>query len=399
MNKLLQINVSANWGSHGRIAEGIGQLAMANGWESYIAYGRYAQPSQSKLIKIGNKWNQAIHLMQTRLFDDQGLASAHATKHLIETINQIKPNIVHLHNIHGYYLNYPLLFKWLNDSNVHTVWTFHDCWPFTGHCAHFTDNNCYKWINGCHDCKFKYVYPKSYYDRSERNYLMKKKYFSSLNNLTIITVSNWLKSVTEKSFFKNKKIKTIYNGIDVSTFNITNTEHSQKNKFKILCIANVWSKAKGFNDIIQLRTKLPIQEYDIIIVGLNKSQIKNLPCGIIGIERTNSTSDLVDLYNNADVLFNPSTEETFGMVTAEALACGTPAIVYNSTACPEIVSEDTGFVVKPNDINSVECAILKIRNLTKSHYSQNCRKRVLAKFNKHDRFKEYIELYSDLLRK
>ena len=228
---------------------------------------------------------------------------------------------------------------------------------------------------------------------------MKKKYFSSLNNLTIITVSNWLKSVTEKSFFKNKKIKTIYNGIDVSTFNITNTEHSQKNKFKILCIANVWSKAKGFNDIIQLRTKLPIQEYDIIIVGLNKSQIKNLPCGIIGIERTNSTSDLVDLYNNADVLFNPSTEETFGMVTAEALACGTPAIVYNSTACPEIVSEDTGFVVKPNDINSVECAILKIRNLTKSHYSQNCRKRVLAKFNKHDRFKEYIELYSDLLRK
>ena len=188
--KLLQINVSANWGSHGRIAEEIGHLAMSQGWESYIAYGRLANPSNSKLIKIGNCWNVVLHGMQSRLFDNHGLSSKMATRKLIKAIEIIGPDIIHLHNIHGYYLNYPILFDFLSKYNKPVIWTLHDCWPFTGHCAYFTYVKCNKWKKHCYECPNKKCYPTSLLlDNSKKNFEMKKTLFNYINKMTLVPVS------------------------------------------------------------------------------------------------------------------------------------------------------------------------------------------------------------------
>ncbi len=401
MKTLLQINVEVNYGSTGRIAEEIGKLALKQGWASYIAYGRKKRQSASKLIAIGHKWDQLYHLLLTRLLDRHGLASKMATKKLIRQIIKLNPSIIHLHNLHGYYLNLELLFSYLNSTNIPLIWTFHDCWAMTGHCTHFENVNCEKWKTTCHQCPQLGVYPSSWgRDRSKKNHQLKKRLFHSLKNLTIVPVSHWMNTVVQKSFLSGYSSKVVLNGIDIDVFsprpciNILK-KNKLENQFIILGVASVWSENKGFKDFIKLSRLLGDAE-KIVLIGLNKKQISGLPKNIIGLERTSSIDELAQWYSAAHVYVNTSLEESFGLTTAEAMACGTPSIVYNTTACPEMISPEVGLVSETKNITVLYSNILQIKDKGKGFYKNPCRERAIRLYNKNDTFQEYISLYDQL---
>ena len=402
MKLLLQINSVVNSGSTGRIAEEIGQAAIKAGWKSYIAYGRNDRPSHSKLIKIGNEWDIKMHGFQTRLFDRHGLGSKSATKELIGKIKEISPDIIQLHNIHGYYINIEILFKYLRKTNIPVVWTFHDCWPITGHCSYFTFVGCEKWKKKCYDCPQITSYPASWLvDRSEKNFHLKKELFTSLPNLTLVPVSKWLSGILEESFLQGYSIKLIHNGINTDVFKPSTSRHFRskhglEHKFLLLGVASVWSPRKGLKDFIELSKHLN-SDYQIVLVGLSREQIEQLPNNILGIERTESVEELAIMYSEADIVLNLSYEETFGLTTVEGFACGTPGIVYNATASPELVDQSTGLVVEPGDINGLIDAIIQIKQKGKQSYSKACVNRAHRLYKKEDRFQEYIDLYESLL--
>ena len=398
MPKLLQINVTANWGSTGKIAEDIGKTAIANGWESYIAYGRDTNPhSLSNLILIGNKWDMYNHGIQTRIFDNHGLASINATKKFIDRVKEIKPDIIHLHNIHGYYINYDILFDYLSKANIPVVWTLHDCWPFTGHCAYFDYVNCCKWKYGCIKCMYKSTYPSSYIlSSSEKNYLRKRKSFTSVPKLYFVPVSNWLHNLLNESFFAKFPKKTIHNGVDLNLFVPTTRKFFRVDRHVVLGVASVWEARKGLVDFIKLRELLP-RTIEIILIGLSKQQIDTLPSGIKGISRTNNVNELVEYYSQSSVFVNPTWEDNFPTTNIEALACGTPVVTYRTGGSPESITPETGIVVEKGDCNALCSAIMEIIAKGKDFYSAACRKRAEDLYNKDDRFQEYLDLYQHLL--
>ena len=402
MIKVLQINSTLNWGGTGFVAEHIGQFVNEKGGDSYIAYGRYGNPTKSKSIKIGNKWDVYFHVLQTRIFDRHGLASQRATHKLIHKIKNINPDIIHLHNIHGYYVNYPILFDYLFSSGKPVIWTLHDCWAFTGHCSHYSCVKCYRWQENCQNCCQKEYYPKSlFHDRSSLNYLEKKKFFTSIKNMVIVPVSDWLKEEVKKSFLNKYKTKRIYNGIDLNLFKpggISSNKLKLLNKFIILGVASIWDEKKGMNDFVKLSQKIP-NDFQILLIGLTEKQKLKLPKEIIGILRTNSLTELAEYYSYADVYINFSVEESFGLTTCEAMACGTPVIVYDTTACSEMVSADTGFIVEQGNMEGVVYAIKQIKSVGKVAYTQACRERAVKHFNKEDRCAEYLQLYKEILNK
>ena len=390
MRKLLQINVTANWGSTGKIAEAIGQAAASNGWESFIAYGRIANHSSSELIKVGSRIEPYIHYLYDRLFDEEGLSSKKSTKALIKHIATINPDVVHLHNIHDHYLNYQILFEYLNQTNIKVVWTFHDCWAFTGHCYHFVHVNCMKWTDLCHDCIQKHRFA----DRSKENYLLKKSLFTSCKSLTIVPCSEWMGDFVKKSFFKDKPLKIIHNGIDLNVFNIKPKSKYCDDKFRILAVSNLWTASKGIDDIYRLRSLLS-EDFLITVVGLSVEQIKCLPLGIVGLQRTKNVEELVRLYNDSDILINPTYADTFPTVNLEALACGIPVITYRTGGSPEAIDEKTGIVVSTGDVESLANAVIELKNNPLSR--GDCRSRAEKYFDKDKCFMRYVELYDQLI--
>lgn len=389
--KLLQINVTANWGSTGKISEAIGNVAIQNGWVSYIAYGRMNTPSKSHMIKVGGKLDPYIHYAYNRLLDMEGRSSKAATRKLVKQIMEINPDVVHLHNIHDHFLNYQILFEYLNQTDIKVVWTFHDCWAFTGHCFHFVVVNCMKWKTECGDCAIR----NKYVDRSKENFLLKTKYFTGNKNLTIVPCSEWMGDFVKQSFLKEKRIKVIHNGVDLNTFKPVPEAKKSDGNFRIIAVSNVWLPYKGLNDIFKIRELLS-DDYEITLVGLAKKQMKTLPVGIRGIQRTQNVQELVRLYNEADVLINPTYADTFPTVNLEALACGTPVITYRTGGSPEAVDEKTGIVVEQGNIDALLTAIKQQKqNPLKS---ENCRKRAEECFDKEKNFEKYIKLYEDLLK-
>lgn len=398
--KVIQINVTCNWGSTGRIAEEIGQLVISNKGESYIAFGREHNKSKLQLLTIGNKIDIYWHVIHSRLFDRHGLASKKATINLINNIKSIKPDIIHLHNIHGYYLNYPILFDYLSKANTPIVWTLHDCWPFTGHCAYFDFINCNKWKKQCHECKGLNTYPKAFIDSSQKNFSLKIQYLTQVPNMVLVPVSNWLDRLVSESFLSHYKTHVIHNGINIDLFKPTIDEtilkkYNINNKFIILGLTNIWAERKGLNDIIRLNEIIDHSVFQIVLVGLTTKQIKQIPQSIIGIPRTDSIQDLVKLYSQAGVFINPTWEDNFPTTNLEALACGTPVITYNTGGSPEAIDEKTGYVVPKGDIDNLYEAIKNVYNgyIDK----KECRNRAVRLYNKEDRFQEYINLYKSLL--
>ena len=388
MPKVLQINATANWGSTGRIAEQINNVAREKGWETYIAYGRYANHSDSHLIRVGCLWDVYEHYFENLLFDNEGLASRRATKRLIKTIKEISPDIIHLHNIHDHWINYKLLFEYLNVVKIPVVWTQHDCWAFTGHCHYYDIVNCQKWKQLCASCPMN----KLGIDRSTRNFKLKESLFNSNNNLVITPVSTWLSEQFKNSILKDKEIIVIHNGIDINVFKPGDRQHSDT--YNILGVSNEWSERKGLADFIKLSDMLP-SNVKVTIVGLTKSQIKMLPKNIKGLERTGSIQELVDLYSNADVFVNPTYSDTFPTVNLEALACGTPVITYRTGGSPEAIDEETGIVVEQGDFIGLTDAVTRLISNPLSR--EKCRSRAERYFDKNKCFEKYLELYDKLL--
>ncbi len=393
--KIVQINSVANTGSTGRIAEGIGKLIIQEGFSSFLVYGRRANRSKSKLIKIGNRFGQMIHLILTRMFDLHGYGSYFATYLLTRKLKGIKPDIIHLHNIHGYYINFPVLFKFLRKESIKVVWTFHDCWPFTGHCSHFVTANCEKWINGCSNCPLKKEYPQAFFDNSKSNWNAKNRIFNEIPNLTIVTPSYWLKKQVEKSFLGKRESIVINNGIDLGKFRPSPQELGKDpNSFLILGVSNVWTEKKGLKDFFKLRELLDAS-YEIVLIGLSKDQLKDLPKNIRGMERTESVEELASYYSRADLFFNPTYEDTFPTTNIEALACGTQVLTYATGGSPEIIDAETGYIIAQGNLEKTVTLIKEIRTLG-GKKAAACRARAERYFNENNCFMSYIELYKKI---
>ena len=397
MPKLLQINSVVNTGSTGRIAEQLGVLAISQGWESYIAYGREARGSQSRLIKIGSKWDVNFHAIGSILTDRHGLFSKFATKSFLQQVDIIQPDVVHLHNVHGYYINVPMLLRYLKQKNIPTVITMHDFWLMTGHCA-YINPSCDRWKTGSGNCPRLNQYPAAKFDNTKANWKWKASLFVDMPNVTLVPVSYWLGRYVDGSLLKNVKQNVIYNGIDTNVFKPFDGGASVKgvdwSKFTIMAIATRWTEANGYQDVMKLSSIIP-DSCQIIMVGLDEQQMSNLPKNIIGFRKTESFTQLQELYTKSDVIFNPNREVTFGLVTAEAMACGTPAIVLRDTAGKEIVDEQTGFVV--DTIEEVIDLIPRIRALEKKKMSDACRFRVNELFNADKQYQKYIDLYNAVI--
>jgi glycosyltransferase involved in cell wall biosynthesis len=406
MPVLLQINAVANTGSTGRIAEEIGKLALQQGWSSYLAYGRKAESSQLQLIRVGGKLSVLLHVLVTRLFDRHGFGSKYATRRLIKTVRRIKPDVIHLHNLHGYYLNVRALFRFLSSAGIPVVWTLHDCWPLTGRCTHFACAACSKWTTACCRCPQKGRYPKSLFlDRSKSSYRQKRQLFTGVKGMTVVPVSRWLGEVVGQSFLRGSPVRVILNGIDTDAFSPQPVRAGAAKKYGLeegklvaLGVAGTWSDRKGLNDFAELNKMLDHSRQQIALVGLSKRQIKNLPEGIVGIERTENVRELAELYSIAAVFLNPTWEDTFPTTNLEALACGTPVVTYRTGGSVEAVSEDTGAVVEQGDVEGLYRALQAVQEKGKAFYAPRCRQRALSLYDRQDRFKEYMALYDQLLR-
>ncbi len=394
--RVLQINSVCGVGSTGRIATDLYKVLEEQGHECLIAYGRGTAPEGINSYKIGTNLDNYLHVARTRLLDQHGYGSKKPTIELVKKIKEYNPDAIHLHNIHGYYLNIEVLFNYLAQSNKPVVWTLHDCWAFTGHCAHFDYIGCDKWKHECRNCPQKKTYPNSYVlDNSYQNFNQKKELFTRLNNLTIITPSQWLANLVKQSFLNKYPVQVINNGIDLNVFKPTQSDFRKKyhleEKKIILGVANVWDQRKGFNTFIELSSKLN-DNYQIVLVGVTEKQKNNLPSNIIGITRTNNVEELVEIYTAADLFVNPTLEDNFPTVNLEALACGTPVITYNTGGSIESVSSNTGVIVEKGNMDSL------IKSIKKSIYSFDIDNILLnaQKYNKMSKYSDYIEIYKEM---
>lgn len=388
--KILIINVCCGTGSTGRICTDLADMLIEQGHECKIAYGRDDVPEKYRdiAVKIGSSFSISCNALKARLFDNEGFNATKATKKFIKWVEKYDPDVIHLHNLHGYYLNVKVLFDYLRTCGKKIVWTLHDCWAFTGHCTHFQSPHCDSWKTECGRCVRMNDYPKALTDRSKRNFLLKKELFTGIPNLTIVTPSKWLAELVKQSFLNEYPVRVINNGIDLTVFKPTESDFREKygliGKKIILGVASVWDERKGLNDFIKLADLID-SDTRIVLVGVNKKQKKHLPKNIVAIEKTNNAKELAEIYTAADVFFNPSVEETFGMTAVEAMACGTYTIVYDHTAVAEIIPVGYGEVVKSGN---AEAVALKINTI----------KRILFKekfqyYNKKEKSFCYMNLY------
>lgn len=400
---ILQVNSDYKYGSTGRIASELQDRIILVGDKCTVAYGRkrIKNIENSYVIQIGSKFDNYLHLVQTRIFDVHGFSSLWATKAFIKKIDFLKPDLIHLHNLHGYYIHIGLLFEYLKKIGRPVIWTLHDCWAFTGHCAYYDYLGCEKWKKECSHCLLKGAYPSSLcFDGSKRNYQLKKNIFTGSNNLTLVTPSKWLMSQVKNSFLEKYPVKVINNGIDLKVFQPISSSfrkrHNIDGMFLILGVAGVWTERKGYKYFVELSKRLK-QDEKIVLVGLSAAQMKQLPDGIIGVQSTNSISKLAEIYSAVDVFVNPTLEDNYPTTNLEAIACGTPTITFNSGGSAESVKDGCGLVVERGYFEGLIEAINIIKKNGKDFYVENCRQQAIASFDKNDRFEEYVELYKSLV--
>lgn len=389
MSRILFIN-SVCYGSTGSICKNLYKLAEREGHTCCIAFGRGNAPEGFNNIKIGSDVDVYAHALHARILDSSGFQSKNSTKAFIKKIEEFNPDIIHLHNIHGYYVNVEILFNYFRlKPDLKIIWTLHDCWSYTGHCAYYTYANCNQWESICLNCPNKNEYPKTIISNCKKNYEKKKNIFTQLNNLIIVTPSVWLKEDVKQSFLKDYTTIVINNGIDTSVFHYVDSNIKDRfnltNKKIILGVASVWDKRKGLDYFIELSKEIT-NDYTIVLVGLNEQQIKNLPSNVIGIKRTESANELVEWYSSAYVLFNPTLEDNYPTVNLESLACGTPVITFDTGGSPEPIEGKYGLVIS-KDLKSKEIYEL----IDKGDLSRNSN----INFDYNNLFKQYISLYNE----
>jgi putative colanic acid biosynthesis glycosyltransferase len=396
--KILQIN-SVNFGSTGSIIRNISKAAEEH---EYISYFAYADSRSNKNINInnniliGNIFERNLHIQLSYYTGYNGCFSYSGTKRFLREIDMLKPDVIHLHNLHNCYINLKMLFDYIKQKEIPVVWTLHDCWSFTGQCPHFSMVKCNRWKTGCFDCPQYKEYPSSKVDRTKKMYELKKKWFRSVKNMTIVTPSQWLADLVGESFLKVYPVKVINNGVDLNIFKpkLSNFRNKFKlqDKFIILGVASPWSIKKGLNEFLNLSECLDTN-YRIVLVGLNEEQMKMLPENIIGINKTENAEELAEIYSAADVFINPTLEDNFPTTNIEALACGTPVITYNTGGSPEAIGENCGTIIESGNVGQLMDAIVQIKKNGKDYYIDSCRKRTESHYNHRDRYEDYLKLY------
>ncbi len=398
--KTVLIN-SCNFGSTGNIMLEIAETAENGGYTAAVCYPQSRDNSRKQKEKdfiIGTRFSRNIHLQLAGITGLNGCFSYFSTLKLLKKLDKLKPDIIHLHNLHNCYINLSLLFKYIKKHNIKTVWTLHDCWAFTGHCPHFDMIGCDKWKTGCYSCPQYKEYPKSLFDNSKYMYRLKKKWFTDIKDMTIVTPSEWLASLVKESYLKDYPVKVINNGIDLNVFKPTESDFREKyaleNKYIVLGVAFGWGKRKGLDVFIELAKRLDKGKYKIVLVGTDDNIDKLLPDNIISIHRTQNQTELAEIYTAADVFANPTREENYPTVNMESVACGTPVVTFNTGGSPEMLDETCGAAVAKDDNDAMYNEIIRICE-AKPYSMEACIKKAKG-FDKNEKFGEYIRLYEVL---
>ena len=395
--KIVMIN-SVTYGSTGKIMLQIAETARDAGHESFVCYpkGRHNPKVLENSIPIGGRFSEDFHLIMDRFTGLNGCFSIVATRRFIRKLKKIKPDVLHLHNLHNCYINFKQLFNYIKKENIRVVWTLHDCWAFTGHCPHFEIAGCQRWKTGCFECPQYRAYPQSFVDRSKLLYRCKKEWFTGVKNMTIVTPSQWLADLAGQSFLKEYPIQVIHNGIDLNVFKPTESDFSKRydceKKTILLGVSFGWNDRKGLDIFIRLAKDLN-EDYQIVLVGTDDNVDKRLPKNIISIHKTHNQQELAEIYSAADAVINPTREDNYPTVNMEAIACGTPVITFKTGGSPESLSEEVGSVVEKDDYQALLTEIMALNGRFSSEASFE-KKRAL--FNKTTKFNEYVELYEAL---
>lgn len=393
--RVVQINATCGIGSTGKICVGISQLLNENNIENYILYSSRSNGYQYGIQCSSNRYIK-LEALKSRVLGNYGFNSNAATKRMIRELDRIQPDIVHVHNIHGHDCNFEMLFSYLKKKQMKVIYTFHDCWAFTGYCSHFTMAKCNHWVNECGNCALRREY-SWFFDKSTQNLENKHRALNGLD-LTIVTPSKWLADLVKKSFLKEYPVQVINNGIDLSVFKPVQSsfrsEYGLENKKIVLGVSFDWGKKKGLDVFIDLAKRLS-SEYKIVLVGTNDKTDRLLPPNILSIHRTQDQQELAAIYHTSDVFVNPTREENYPTVNMEAIACGTPVLTFKTGGSPEMLDDICGFAVECDDVDRLEQEIIRICS-DKPYSEEQCLKKAKS-FDKNERFKEYLDLYERVI--
>lgn len=395
--KILFINSVVDYGSTGKIVRDLANGAKAQGHEVLIIYGRHDTKNESDTFSLVDNKSTMFHGLMSLFFGRHGLHSKKQTQKLISEIEIFQPDVIHLHNIHGYYLNVPMLFEYLKKKNIKILWTLHDAWSFSGSSAYFDYYGCKIWDDGCVECNSTKDYPKTFAKyRQKKNFAWKKQSFRGLSDMTIITPSDWLSEMAKTTFLKEYPIKTIHNGIDLGVFKPTKSDIRKKygleDKFVILGVASFWENRKGLKYFIEFADHLEEDEV-IFLIGIDEKDKKKLPDEILTISRTDNVEELVKIYSAADLLLNPTLEDNYPTINLEAIACGTPVITFDTGGSPESINDQTGVVCRNKTVKSIVESVATMR-LNKLNLKNNCVNYAKAHFNKNIFIERSLEEYT-----
>lgn len=395
--KIVQINAVYQFSSTGRTTMEMHQSLKARGIDSYVFCTNHHIPEE-QVFMIGNKVDHKLHALGSRVFGRQGYFSYCATKKMIAHLRRISPDVVILRNLHGNYVNLPLLLKFLAKEDIATIVVLHDCWFFTGHCCHYTADKCYKWQEECHHCQILRKYNSSlFFDNSRSIFRMKKDLFQKIPRLAVVGVSDWITNEAKKSpiFANAKSISRIYNWIDLDKFYPRKDSSLRidlglsENDFAALGVSQTWDNGKGLDVIIRTAKQMP--DIKVVLVG-NKPDME-LPSNVICPGSCTSVDKLAEYYSMANVFFNFSIQETFGKAAAESLACGTPLIVNNATANPELCGDGCGYVIDNGRSKDVVSSIKQVLMKSSSEYIKSCREFAKTNFERNLVVDKFIELF------
>jgi len=392
--RILQINTVYEVGSTGKIAKGIHDICHKKNILCQTAY-RYHEKQKvpTDSLAVSSWWDCHVHNRLARITALTGCFSKRRTRSFLHYVDQYAPDVVHLHNLHGNYINLELLFQYLKSRNVPVVWTLHDCWSFTGYCPHFDMIGCQKWQTGCADC----AQLTTKIDCSKRMYQKKKEWFTGVPNMTLVTPSQWLADLAAQSYMKDYPVRVINNGIDLSVFKPTASDFRKKyhceDKFLLLGVAFGWGERKGLDVFIELASRLS-SEYQIVLVGTDEQIDQLLPDNIVSIHRTQNQEELAEIYSASDLFVNPTREENYPTVNMEAIACATPVVTFQTGGSPEIPDESCGCVVEKDNIDAMEREIRRICK-DRPFRKDACLERAKS-FDMNLKFEEYVRLYENI---
>lgn len=394
--KIVQIN-HFSYKAAGGIMMNIHRSLLNDGEDSYVVWGRGRNSENEREYYMNDSFGVKAHALYTRVTDRTGFLSKQSTKRLINWLEKITPDIIHLHCIHGYYINLEILFDYIKEKHIKVVWTQHDCWAFTGHCAYFNVVRCEKWKTGCYDCPQLRTYPKAYVDASKRNWSDKKRLFTGMDAVCV-TPCEWLKGLLGQSFLSEYPCHVIYNGVDTNIFHYTKNNFKSKTGLEayrlILGVASEWTERKGLKDFVRLDAKIDHSRYKIVLIGLTKEQLNTVPETIFAMERTNNVNELVEIYSAADIYFNPTYEDNFPTTNIEAIACGTKVITYRTGGAPEAIRADCGYVVEKGDLDGSYRLMQEICGSSEEHSEYVYKEDWI--FSSKRMVKEYLSLYKTI---